>query len=125
MADELVGDYLRPFKYVNESRWASTGLVFELWVNHRERAAVVIWAVPGGVQHRADFGPGDRVVLAANLGAPYATNGAWLTLLADMHKAFRLAFPAEGACYPDALIRAFDQVAEWYRDLAHNPSFEE
>ena len=58
-------------------------------------------------------------------GAPYATNGAWLNLLADMHKAFRLAFPAEGACYPDALIRAFDQVAEWYRDLAHNPSFEE
>ncbi len=116
---KLAGEYLRPHKFVLESRWADTVLAFELWVNHRSRTAVVIWHnIDSKHVGRIDYGPANVVRFVGD-----APDYCWLTdvllgLLADIGKAYRLAFPAVGPCYPDVLVRAFDKLAEVYPPVA-------
>lgn len=116
---KLAGEYLREYKFVLESRWADHVLSFELWINHAKRTAVVIWHDgAASATGRCDFGPVGVVRFVGN-----APHFCWMTdvllaVLADIAKAYRLAFPKTGPAYPDVLVRAFDKLAETYPPVA-------
>lgn len=117
MSDTFSGEYLAKFNYMLDSRWVGDNVHFELWVNRRDRAACVIWAATDGIHYRCDLGPGDMTSLVATHGAPYVGNETWMNFLADITRAFTLAYPAKGTCHPDVLSRSFDKLPAVYRGL--------
>lgn len=109
-----VADALRKQGYVLEACSGNKTLTFELWANYRARGAAVAWTSLGrkpqtSVANWLRPAPPQQsgVVLSSSVPDGVAVTTGWLGCLCDMGRAFELAFPEDGACYPDVLTRAF------------------
>ncbi len=118
---KTIAKALRDDGYVLESCFGSKWICFELWVNHATKEATVVWTVKGDekltphsslVRFNAD-NPTD-IYFASPTDTFVHSTVQWAAMIVQLANAFPLAFPDEGLCYPDVLVRAFEAVMNNY-----------
>lgn len=108
-----VAEALRRKGYVLEACSGNKTITFELWASLRDRGAAVVWTTHGrkaqtSLAHWVRSGAGDSgIILSSSVPDGAVMTTGWMACLLDLGRAFELAFPCDGACYPDVLTRAW------------------